>query len=169
MATHSSVLAWRITGTAGPGGLLSMGSHRVGHNWSDLAACMCICCFSELLERKLHTLYPLSHIFFSAYFLKTRTFSYITTVYLPITVNLKLILYFWHNGKESTCQCRRCQRCRLDPWVRKIPWRKKWQPAPVFLPGKFHGQRSLVVYSSGCSTESDWSGWLSVHTHTVDL
>ena len=38
MATHSSVLAWRIPGTGKPGGLLSMGSHRVGHNWSDLAA-----------------------------------------------------------------------------------------------------------------------------------
>ena len=40
MATHSSVLAWRIPGTVEPGGLLSMGSHRVGHNWSDLAAAM---------------------------------------------------------------------------------------------------------------------------------
>ena len=38
MATHSSILAWRIPGTGEPGGLLSMGSHRVGHNWSDLAA-----------------------------------------------------------------------------------------------------------------------------------
>ena len=38
MATHSSVLAWRIPGTPEPGGLLSMGSHRVGHDWSDLAA-----------------------------------------------------------------------------------------------------------------------------------
>ena len=38
MATHSSVLAWRIPGTGEPGGLLSMGSHRVGHNWSELAA-----------------------------------------------------------------------------------------------------------------------------------
>ena len=38
MATHSSVLAWRIPGTGEPGGLLSMGSHRVGHDWSDLAA-----------------------------------------------------------------------------------------------------------------------------------
>ena len=38
MATHSSVLAWRIPGTGEPGGVLSMGSHRVGHNWSDLAA-----------------------------------------------------------------------------------------------------------------------------------
>ena len=38
MATNSSVLAWRILGTGEPGGLLSMGSHRVGHDWSDLAA-----------------------------------------------------------------------------------------------------------------------------------
>ena len=38
MATHSNVLAWRILGTGGPGGLPSMGSHRVGHDWSDLAA-----------------------------------------------------------------------------------------------------------------------------------
>ena len=36
-------------------------------------------------------------------------------------------------GKESTCQCRRCKRHGFDPWVRKIPWRRKWQPAPVFL------------------------------------
>ena len=39
MATHSSVLTWRIPGTGEPGGLPSMGSHRVGHHWSDLAEC----------------------------------------------------------------------------------------------------------------------------------
>ena len=38
MATHSSVLAWRIPGTGEPGGLLSLGSHRIGHDWRDLAA-----------------------------------------------------------------------------------------------------------------------------------
>ena len=52
--------------------------------------------------------------------------------------------------KESTCQCRRLRRHRFDPWVRKILW-SKWQPTPVFLPGKFHGQKSLVGYSlCGC-------------------
>ena len=40
-----------------------------------------------------------------------------------------------------------CRRHGFDPWVRKIPWRSKWQPSPVFLPGKSHGQRSLVGYS----------------------
>ena len=48
--------------------------------------------------------------------------------------------------KESACHCRRYRRCRFDPWVRKIPWRRKWQPTTVVLPGKSHGQRSLVGY-----------------------
>ena len=46
--------------------------------------------------------------------------------------------------EESACQRNRLRRCRFDPWVGKIPWRRKWQPLPVFLPGKSHGQRSLV-------------------------
>ena len=53
----------------------------------------------------------------------------------------------WLGGKESACQCRRCRRQGFDPWVRKIPWRRKWQPSPVFLPGKYLGQRSLAGYS----------------------
>ena len=48
------------------------------------------------------------------------------------------------SGEESACQGR---RHRFDPWVGKIPWRRKWQPTPVFLPGESHGQRSLVGYS----------------------
>ena len=87
METHSSVLAWRIPGAGEPGGLPSVGLHRVGHNWSDLAAAR-----------------------------------------LP----------WWCSGKESPYQCQRCRRCRFDLWVRKIPWRRKWQPTPVLLPGKFH-------------------------------
>ena len=39
------------------------------------------------------------------------------------------------NGKEPACQCKRHKRCGFDPWVRKIPWRRAWQPIPVFLPG----------------------------------
>ena len=48
------------------------------------------------------------------------------------------------SGKESTFQCRRCKRCGSNPWVRKIPWRRKWQPTPVLLLGKFYGERRLV-------------------------
>ena len=44
----------------------------------------------------------------------------------------------------------------FDPWVRKVPWRRKWQRTPVFFPGKSHGQRSLVGYSSwGCRVGPD--------------
>ena len=56
----------------------------------------------------------------------------------------------WLSGKAATCQCR---RHRFDPWVGKMPWRRKWQPTPVFLPGKSHGQRSLVGCSPRVTTE----------------
>ena len=48
----------------------------------------------------------------------------------------------------------------FDPWVRKIPWRRKWLPIPVFLPGKFHGQGSLEGYSPWDGKESDVTEWL---------
>ena len=57
----------------------------------------------------------------------------------------------WLSGKESACRCRRPKRQGFNPWVGKILWSRKWQPAPVFLPGKFHGQKSLVGYNPwGC-------------------
>ena len=48
--------------------------------------------------------------------------------------------------KEPTCQCRRCKRRGFYPWVGKIPWRRRWQPTPVFSSGESHGQRSLAGY-----------------------
>ena len=50
----------------------------------------------------------------------------------------------WLTDKESVCQRRTGRRHRFHPWVRKTLWRRKWHPTPVFLPGKLHGQRSLV-------------------------
>ena len=57
--------------------------------------------------------------------------------------------------KETACQFRRHKRHRLDPWVGKIPWRRAWQPIPVFLPGKSHGQRGLADYRPQGHKESD--------------
>ena len=57
--------------------------------------------------------------------------------------------------KEPACQYRRPKKCGFDPWVRKIPWRRAWQPTPVFFPGESHGQRSLVGYSPEGRKESD--------------
>ena len=57
--------------------------------------------------------------------------------------------------KESVCKGRRCKSHRFNPGARKTPWRRKWQPTLVLLPGKFCGQRSLVGYSPWGRKESD--------------
>ena len=71
----------------------------------------------------------------------------------------------WLSGKELACQCR---RHGFDPWVRKIPWRIKWQPTPVFLPGESYGRRSLVGYSPQGHKESDTTEWLHLHSATKE-
>ena len=73
-------------------------------------------------------------------------------------------VYRWLSGKESVCQWRRQRRHRFNSWVRKIPWRRKWQPTPVFLLGKSHGQRSLAGY-----TRLQSQTGLSTHTHIHTL
>ena len=75
----------------------------------------------------------------------------------------------WHTGKEPTCQCRRHKRCRFHPWVREIPWRRKWKPASYSCPKKFHGQRSLVGYSPVGHKELDTTEWLSTCTVLNEL
>ena len=59
-------------------------------------------------------------------------------------------------------------RPRFDPWMGKIPWRRKWQPTPVLLPWKFHGWRSLIGYNPwGCRVRHDWVNSLSLfHVQT---
>ena len=63
------------------------------------------------------------------------------------------------DGKESAYNAG--DLLGFNPWVRKIPWRKEWQPIPVFLPGKFQGQRNLVGYSPWVCKESDMTEWLT--------
>ena len=58
---------------------------------------------------------------------------------------------------------------QFDPWVGKIPWRRKWQPTLVFLPGESHGQRSLVGYSPYGHKESDMTEQLSMQGRTNRL
>ena len=73
------------------------------------------------------------------------------------------MLPWWLGGNEPTCQCRRCRRHGFDPWVGKIPWRRKWQPIPVFLPGESKGQRSLVGYSPWGHSQTDTTERLNPH------
>ena len=119
MATHSSVLARRIPATGEPGGLPSLGLHRVWHDWSDLAAAAAGS-FSNESQREIR-------------------------------------LRRWSSGKESACQCKRQRRWKFYPWVATIPWRRAWQSTPVFLLGKSHRQRSLVVcISVGSQRGQTW-------------
>ena len=62
-------------------------------------------------------------------------------------------------------QCRKHRRRGFDPWVRKIPWRRKWQPTPEFLSGKSREQRSLAGYSPCGHKESDTTEGLSTAQH----
>ena len=64
----------------------------------------------------------------------------------------------WWLRRQSICP--QWGRPGFNPWVGKIPWRRKWQPTAVFLPGKFHGLRSLVGYSPWGQKESDTTQWL---------
>ena len=72
----------------------------------------------------------------------------------------------WHNGKACTYQSKRHKKCGFAPWVGKIPWRRAWQPTPVFFPGKSHGQRSPVGYSPWGRKEWDTTEHTHTHTHT---
>ena len=132
MAPHSSIFAWEIPGTEEPGRLQSMGSQRVRHDWATSLSLFLLCTGEgngnplqcSCLEN------PRDGLALSRTWLKWLTYQ-----------QKQIRLPWWLSGKESACQCR---RCRFDPWVGKISWRRKWQPTPVFLPGKSQGQRSLA-------------------------
>ena len=70
-------------------------------------------------------------------------------------------LPWWLSGKESACQCR---RHRFNPWVRKIPWQRKWKPTPIFLPGKLHGHGAWRTIVHGVATS-----WIGVSYWAHDL
>ena len=80
------------------------------------------------------------------------------TYYFKDLLTLQSGLPWWLSGKESSCQC---MRCRFDSWIWKIPWRRKWPPTPVFLPGKSHGQRDLEGTVHGVTKESDMTEQLN--------
>ena len=68
------------------------------------------------------------------------------------------------DSNESACLC---GKPRFDPWVKKILWRREWQPTPVFMPGEFHGQRTLVGYSPWLHRELEMTEQLTLTFHFV--
>ena len=145
MAPHSSTLAWKIPWMEEPGGLQSMGSQRVGHNWAT--------------SLSLFT------------FMHWRRKWQPTSVFLPgesqgrgSLVGCRLwgrrVRHDWSDlaaaawinmGFPGGSMVKNPPASAGDvgsiPGSKKIPWRRKWQPTPVFLPWKSHGQRSLVGHS----------------------
>ena len=84
---------------------------------------------------------------------------------MPLLLNSVVASYLlgFPGGSDSKSVCLQCGRPGFNPWVGKIPWRRKWQPTPVLLPGKFRGLRSLVGCSSwGHRVERDWATSLSL-------
>ena len=70
------------------------------------------------------------------------------------------------SGKEPSYQHRRCKRCQFDSWVGKIPWRRAWQPTPIFMFRESHGQRSLEGYSPwNHRVGQDWSDLAHARAH----
>ena len=90
----------------------------------------------------------------SSYILR-RLFKKVSLVFYQIRRGLTEREGFPGNAsKEPACKCRRHVTCRFNPWVRKIPWQRAWQPTSVFLPGEPHGQRSPWVYKELDTTEA---------------
>ena len=84
---------------------------------------------------------------------------------LLYTLKGKWGLLKWLGGKESACQRRSHRRRKFNPWVGKIPWRRKWQPTPVFLPGESMDRGAWWAPVDGVT--KSWT-WLSAHTETND-
>ena len=71
-------------------------------------------------------------------------------------------------GRQRICLlCRSHRRQRFNPWIGKIPWRKAWQPTPVFLPGESHGQKWWQATVHRVAKSRTWLKWLSMHTNAM--
>ena len=86
-------------------------------------------------------------------------------VHFIIFIITYMALLGFPGGSDGKKICLQCRRPGFDPWVGKIPWRRKRQPAPVSFPGEFHGRRSLAGCNPWGLEESDTTERLT-HTHT---
>ena len=154
MATHSSVLAWRIPGTGEPGGLQSMGLHRVGHDWSDLAAAAAGDIYNQFYVSSGHcilgALTQNTNIKLKG-ILKERN-----TVFSDLQILYNKVNEYWYVLSHPLKAIHHNHFCQYFISVcLYMHWRRKWQPTPVFLPGESHGRKSLVGCSPWGRTESD--------------
>ena len=140
MATHSSILAWKIPWTEEPGGLQSTGSKGVRHDWAH----------RHSLTQKSPRVK-----FYMPFTLKSTK---LKCAFSGISSGMRL--NHWTSQmvlvvKNPPANAGYIKRYGFNPWVGKNPWRTAWKPTPVFLPGESHGQWSLASYSSQGLKESD--------------
>ena len=162
-APHSSTLAWKIPWTEEPGRLQSMVSLRVGHNW---ATSLSLFTFTHWRRKWQPT-----PIFLPGE--SQRPGAWWAAVYgvAQSRTRLKRLsssssIAHWNNKMDGsfyldgihwnnmaqTVKSLQCRRPGFDPWVEKIPQRRKWLPNIVFLAGEFHGQRILAGYNWATNT-----------------
>ena len=89
-----------------------------------------------------------------------------TTINFCAQAFVQMNAFFWASLVVHLVKiCLQCRRHRFDPWVGKIPWGRKQQPTPVFLPGESHGQKSLAGYSPWGHKKLDMTQQLNHHHH----
>ena len=153
MATHSSTLAWKIPWTEEPGGLQSLGSRRARHDW---ATSLSLFTFMHWRQKWQPTPVFLpgesqdGRVWWAAVYgvSQSRTrLKWLSSSNIPLSFQNN------HTSERASWLSQinagyhlQYRRLWFYPWIGKIPWRRKWQPAPVFLPGKIPCQRSLVGY-----------------------
>ena len=122
-----------------PGSQSSPSPSRIKFHFPTMVACLIM--YPSLVAFSTLSFFPTLLFHLPSEFLASESLSQELTSEKPkLSHYLGIIQYIlssqWHHGKESACQCSRHQRPGFDSWVGKIPWRRKWQPSPVFLPGK---------------------------------
>ena len=153
MAIHSSTPAWKISWMEEPDRLQSMGSQRVGHNWATSLHFMCKSIIVPILHgRKWRDKEMLLCIIY-LFCITTHTGGLTNTLFICSWFS-GLVFLAWRAGQFFASLTWAFQvalvvnnppanagnaRDGFDPWVGKIPWSRKWQPTPLFLPGESHG------------------------------
>ena len=153
---------------------------------SSLKACMCLMFFDFCLWQRF--MIPLAYLLKQPLSLPCLTFGFSWVCVSYLVDSISEVLFVWllpffspenkgtaiskkgfprgSVGKESASHCGRCRRRECDRWVRKTPWGRAWQPTPVFLPGRPHGQRSLGGYSPRGHRDIQLSVYVCMNTYT---
>ena len=155
MAPHSSTLAWKIPWTEEPRGLQPMGSLRVGHKFTFTFT---FTFHFHALEKEMAThssvlawrIPGTGEAWWASVYGVAQSWTRLKRLSSSSRAKPKLgtTIPRGAGGAEPTCLCRRHKRLRFNPWFRKIPQRRAWQPTPVFLSGESHGRRSHRVTKS---------------------